>query len=203
MYRRGRSPFSTLVLVIVLGGIAGILFLLRDVPPQYALIVTPTVGALAPVPADSPPAPVPATAVPEPATLLIPKAGVAAQIVNIFLDGVSWDVSLLGQHVGHLQGTASFDQPGNIGLVGHVERADGTPGIFTNLHSLVVGDLIVYRRGSDERFYTVRSVGTAAPNDMTVLYPSTREQLTLITCDDYELLTNSYLSRIVVVADRV
>jgi LPXTG-site transpeptidase (sortase) family protein len=201
MYRRRSSSLWSFVLVIILGGIAGIFYLLNDNPPQLSPPVTPTVAASAPIEV-LPTLAIP-TAVPEQATLLIPKAGVAAPIINIFLDGVSWDVSLLGKNIGHLQGTATFDQPGNIGLVGHVEMADGGRGIFTNLGELTVGDLIVYRRGSDERFYTVRSVSKTAPDDMTVLYPSTQEQLTLITCDQYDLLTNSYLERIVVVADRV
>jgi LPXTG-site transpeptidase (sortase) family protein len=186
---------------MVLGGLVGILFVLRDAPPQPKALVTPTAVVLATAPPEELAATVPPAT--EPATLLIPKAGVASQIIQIFLDGSSWDISLLGENVGHLQGTATFDQPGNIVLVGHVEMADGGQGVFAQLRNLAEEDLIVYRRGNDERLYRVRSVGIAAPDDLTVLYPTQSEQLTLITCDSYDLLTNSYLERLVVVADRV
>jgi LPXTG-site transpeptidase (sortase) family protein len=177
---------------------------LGDNLPRLAPVVTPTAApataAVAPTQWALPTAVVPTL---EPATLLIPKAGVAAKIISIFLDGVSWDVSLLGANVGHLEGTATFDHPGNIGLVGHVEMADGQQGIFTHLRALAAGDLIVYRHGGDERFYVVRAVRVVAPDDMTVLYPTPREQLTLITCAAYDLLTNTYQERVVVVAERV
>jgi sortase (surface protein transpeptidase) len=41
------------------------------------------------------------------------------------------------------------------------------------------------------------------PDDLTVLYPTTDERLTLITCDSYDFLQDAYLERMVVIADRI
>jgi len=41
------------------------------------------------------------------------------------------------------------------------------------------------------------------PDDLTPLYPSTTEQLTLITCGSYNFFSDEYEIRTVVVAERL
>ena len=44
---------------------------------------------------------------------------------------------------------------------------------------------------------------TVAPDDMSVLYPTAEDRLTLITCDSFDYLSFTYLERIVAIAERV
>jgi LPXTG-site transpeptidase (sortase) family protein len=134
-------------------------------------------------------------------TMVIPTAGIFAPVIQVYLDGVSWDVSQLGANAGHLQGTPWFDAGGNIGLAGHVEMADGRPGIFAQIDRLKIGDPIeITDRGVLHR-YAVRVVKKTSPDDLTVLYPTPTDRLTLITCGAYDFLQDAYQERVVVVAE--
>lgn len=137
--------------------------------------------------------------------LLIPRANVIAPVVRVHLgNGGTWDVSQLGHNAGHLEGTPWIGQPGNMVLAGHVEMSDGSPGIFAHLDQLRQGDqlLILEDDSATQIVYSVNSVRRVEPNDLSVLYSSEVDQLTLITCGDYDLLSNSYLIRIVVTGIR-
>ncbi len=139
---------------------------------------------------------------PDPMTIVVPTAGINTNIVQVYLNGVSWDVSRLGYNAGHLQGTAEFGAKGNFVLAGHVEMADGRPGVFASLNEIGVGDPLVLGKGKSTRRYIVRAVTTVEPDDLSVLYPTTTDQLTLITCGDYDFWQNVYRERLVVIADR-
>ncbi len=212
MYRRQRgSSAATLLNVIVLGVIAGVIFLFidRTRQPEVTPVETPSLDvgqvALALTPAATatpmPAAPTP-TAAPK-ATLFIPTAGVSAPVVDVYLDGESWDVSQLAGNAGHLQGTAWFDELGNIVLAGHVEQPDGRAGIFARIENLNAGDPLVLTLGGSERRYAVTEVKRVQPDDLSVLYPTQTDIITLITCDSYDFLQDSYQERVVVVAERV
>lgn len=208
MYRRrlsSRRSASSITPLIVLGVVFGLGFVIldrwrnppADVPPAPTL--APTIEAtLAPT---IPPLP---TATPiAKANLIAPTAGINAQVVNVYLDGTSWDVSSLGEKVGHLEGTAWFGKPGNIALAGHVEMRDGRPGIFARIDEVKEGDPIILRLDAVEQRYSVTEILRVEPDDLSVIYPSTTEKITLITCDDYDFIQNAYLERVVIVAERV
>lgn len=227
MYQRNRNPINLLTL-IALGVLAGIFYLAYDSLIQVsspaetseAPILTPiaTAPAVAAAPtsvtteqeADT------INAIPQTiagyesianAQLLIPAAGISAPIIQVYLDGTSWDVSQLGMNVGHLQGTSWLDAPnvqaGNIVLSGHVEMRDGRQGIFAPVRDLGVGEVIILQvEGQDHRFM-VSEVRNVDPSDLSPLYPTDGERLTLITCDDYDFLSNSYQERTVIIAERV
>lgn len=149
--------------------------------------------------------PIPTSTAYPKAVLYAPTAGINSSIVDVFMNGQSWDVSNLGNNVGHLQGTGWFGQPGNIGLAGHVELADGAVGIFRNIEKMAKGDPIVLSLGDLKQSYKVTAVKRVKPDDLSVLKPSGVDTITLITCDigAYNLLSNAYLDRVVVVAERV
>lgn len=165
--------------------------LLPTATPSVQPITSTTAPAVLPVPTDEPPL-----------LLIIPKANVGAQVIHVFLDDTgSWDISHLGNYVGALQGTAWIDHPGNIGLVGHVELRDGSPGIFAYLKNLTIGDeILLTQSGLAPWTYHVTAIRAVEPNDMSVLNPSTINMLTLITCENYDFLSNTYLRRTVVTA---
>lgn len=207
MYRRKRA--SLWPFVIIIGIVSGIIFLLIDQRPSLVLSSpTPTPSdaqaAALEIPTQAPPS----TAVPTPqsavqqARLLIPAAAVSSPIIPVYLDGESWDVSRLGVHVGHLQGTAWFNQTGNVVLSGHVELSDGRRGVFASLSDLLVGDTIIVEYEGTQRRYAVTEISSVEPDDLTPLYPASSERLTLITCDSYDFFSDSYLQRTIVVAER-
>jgi|GEM_PF-405872 len=141
--------------------------------------------------------------IPQDTTLFIPSAGIYSSIVQVYLDGVSWDVSRLGVNVGHLEGTPWLGQGGNVVLSGHVELSDGRQGVFSNLDELQVGDVIVVQENGQEYTYSITEVYITTPEDLTPLRPSTTNRLTLITCGSYDFFQDAYLERTIVVADLI
>lgn len=209
VYHRGRSS-SSLLNIIILGVVFGLGFLLFNQwrspapgapAPTLTLTPEPTTVSLA-----STALPLQVTLGPTlapQARLFIPTLGVNVAVVDTYLNADSWDVGQLGNNAGHLQGTAWFGAKGNIALAGHVELADGSPGIFAHIDQLAANDQIILLLGSQEQRYTVQDVKKVAPDDLTVLYPSTKDEVTLITCNAYNFIQNDYQNRVVVVAERV
>lgn len=221
MYRQNNSG-GVIGRVILLGVLVGIGFVIYDLffsggdssPADQP-------GTIAVLPSSTPPPPgattvpasAPTTAPPTPqgavdigeASLLIPRTGAIAPITQVYLDGTSWDVSNLGMAVGHLQGTSwvTGTPPGNIVLSGHVELSDGRRGIFAGLEDLQPGETIILTRNGIDYFYRVVEINGVEPDDLTPVYPTTTERLTLITCSDYNFFADTYDQRQVVIAERI
>ncbi len=204
----GRSGSGGIIARLVFIGILlGVGFMivqrLRHPPIEVAAAPTQTPTT---VPIAQPTFPPVYTSTPYPnAVIYAPKAGINATIVDVYLDGHSWDVSTLGGNVGHLQGTGWFGKSGNIALAGHVEMGDGRTGVFRNIDKMEKGDPIILQLGDLQQKYQVTEVKRVKPDDLSVLAPTTIDTITLITCDigAYNLLSNNYLDRIVVVAERI
>lgn len=200
MYRdRQPHPFRNFVITLGLGVILGL-----------GVVVYAdwrAVQGSPPVVVSFPPTPRPSstatTAPSSPPTLLIPTANVYAPIVEVYFGDQGWEVATLGENIGHLQGTGWIDAPGNIVLAGHVELADGRAGVFAHIGQMKVNDPMFLRLGDTERRYKVTEVRTVSPDDMSVVYPTPDDRLTLITCADYDFSQNTYRVRVVVIAERV
>ena len=208
---RGSRPASTLLIFIIFGIIAGALYFTAnqtDAPAEATEIpltseptlesqpIAQATGALSGFPQPTWEAPQ--------VRLYIPKADVVAPIVSVLLDGAgSWNIAYLGHNIGHLQGTAWIYHPGNIVLVGHVEHRDGSRGVFSSLVDLAYGDEILLQINDERRIYSIDSVRPTTPDDVSVLYPTENDQLTLLTCRGYDFITNTYAERLVVVAVRI
>jgi LPXTG-site transpeptidase (sortase) family protein len=82
---------------------------------------------------------------------------------------------------------------------------DLSDGIFAELDQLQVGDPIIVNMGVEERRYVVTGVTSIGAHDLTPLYPTSGERLTLITCDTltYNRHIQAYTKRVVVTADRL
>lgn len=144
------------------------------------------------------------------ATLHIPAIEVSAPIVPIYIkafaDGnVTWDTSGLHMTSGYLDGTGWFGQAGNIVIGGHSELARGQADVFYRLDQVAVGAEITIHIDGAELRYVVVNVYRVNYQDLSPLYPTDHEQLTLITCDlgSYNASTGTYSNRVVVVAHRV
>lgn len=216
MYRRrGSGGISAIIVATLLGLVAGIGYLIVDnglLAPQPVVDVVepisllPTPNILSTVPSISPiPAAVPLVQqeITQGARFLAPTAGVNSNIIESYLNGVSWDVSDLGTQVGHLQGTAWTQAPGNIVLAGHIEMTDGRAGVFARVDQMNIGDPLYLQQDGEERVYQVTQLFTTVPDDLSVLYPSENEKLTLITCSAYDFFADEYLERVIVIAERV
>ncbi len=134
--------------------------------------------------------------------IFVAAAGVNEAIIESTLEEDGWRVSHLENRVGHLQGTSWLGKPGNIVLAGHVELRDGTPGVFSRIDELKPGDIVTLSEKGTSYDYRVTEVKIVEADDMSVVYPTPVERVTLITCTGYDFLTNTYDQRIVVVAER-
>lgn len=152
----------------------------------------------------------PTAAQDEGVSISIPSIDVNAPIVSVALrqynNGITtWDVSRLRMTVGHFEGTAWFGDGGNILLGGHSESSRGRADIFFNLDQIQAGAEIVVTVNGTVYRYSVVNVYRVNQDDLTPVYPTTHEQLTLMTCDvgSYNASTGEYQDRIIVVAHRV
>jgi LPXTG-site transpeptidase (sortase) family protein len=137
--------------------------------------------------------------------LTIPRANISSPVTTFYLDGVSWAIDPWEDIVGHLQGTAWLNQRGNVVLGGHSEMPDGTAGVFYGLYNVGIGDEIFLQDGELSRRYVVVNILSVDYRDLSVVYPTSHNRLTLITCDilSYVAEQNIYYERLVIVADEV
>jgi len=132
------------------------------------------------------------------------KAALSAVIIELYFasDSDAWDLSHLGQSAGHLEGTPQMGQGGNFVLAGHVELKDGSKGPFAGLKNLTAGDRITIIGNTQPnpviRQYLVSDVGKVEPMDFDVMRNHGYEELTLITCDDWDQKSQTYSSRVIV-----
>jgi LPXTG-site transpeptidase (sortase) family protein len=137
--------------------------------------------------------------------LTIPTANISSAVTTFYLDGVSWAIDPWEDSVGHLQGTSWLNQTGNVVIGGHSEMPDGTAGVFYRLYNLGIGDEIFLQDGDLSRRYVVVNILSVDYRELSVVYPTTHNRLTLITCDipSYVAEQNIYYERLVIVADEV
>ena len=92
---------------------------------------------------------------------------------------------------------------GNTGLAGHVTLNDGSNGPFRTLPDLKVGELVVLYTEKNIYTYQVRESRMVEDEDLTVLKPSGKAEITLITCAEWDKIQNTYLKRLIVYSDLV
>ena len=84
--------------------------------------------------------------------------------------------SVLRRGVGHLQDSAWIGQGGNVALAGHRDT------VFRSLRKIETGDVIEIATAERSVRYRVDKTAVVSPDDLSVLKPSGRSTLTLITC---------------------
>lgn len=118
--------------------------------------------------------------------LSIPKIGVSVPVIPNVDGGKksSYDTALTSG-VAHFVGTALPNSGSNIFIFGHSSSIMGTgkyDKVFAKLNNLVVGDEITILYNGNTYKYTVSSKNIIQPQDTSVLEPTMKEQLTLMTC---------------------
>jgi LPXTG-site transpeptidase (sortase) family protein len=138
-------------------------------------------------------------------TLMIPSVGMQVGITTFPLDGVSWAIDPWEKSAGHLQGTAWVTDNGNMALGGHSLYPDGRAGAFNSLYNVSLGDEIIVQDGEFVRRYIVNDIRVVAYTDISVVYPTAHNRVTLITCDipSFHAESGLYGERLVVIADAV
>ena len=142
-------------------------------------------------------------------SLQIPAIGLGMEtpipIVHVYyLNGAfenGWDLSMLGGYVGELEGGAYIPYPGNAVLTGHFY----SQGVFVNLVNLKLEDeIIVYATDGMKYIYKVTNSYWTEPNNVYQLFqPNGEKSLTLVTCDDYNFIDDTYQKRYIVQATLV
>jgi LPXTG-site transpeptidase (sortase) family protein len=137
--------------------------------------------------------------------LMISSLNIHSPITTFYLDGTSWAIDSWEQQVGHLEGTAGFHYSGNVVLAGHSEYPNGNQGVFFTLDTIKIGDIIFVREGIRMLRYEVIEVKSVDYQDLSVLYPTGENRLTLITCSipSYVAEQGLYFERLVVVAKEI
>lgn len=145
------------------------------------------------------------------ATLSIPSLKLQVQIIEapqITVSGgfLTWDLATLGNRVAHLEGTAwtNGGADKNIVLAGHNTLPNGKPAIFYSLNRIHTGDNIMLMQGNDTFNYVVTRTVLVDPSSFDVVYPTGKDQLTLLTCaGTFSAKTGTYSRRLVVIAERI
>jgi len=134
--------------------------------------------------------------------IIIPVIKVDSPVQPVSFNGQTWDLSALGDQVAWLTETSLPGQGGNTVMTAHVSW---TP-LAVPFH-----DLVQVKRGAIVTVYTreaiytykVREQRLAHPDDMSVIAPTGKPQLTLITCTYWDPLNRTYLERRIVFADLI
>jgi LPXTG-site transpeptidase (sortase) family protein len=139
-------------------------------------------------------------------SLQIPAIGLGMEtpipIVHVSYIGGSfdngWDLTMVGGYIGELEGGAYIPYAGNSVLTGHYY----SQGVFVNLTGLHLEDEIyVFATDGMKYVYKVNNSFYTKPNDVYQLFqPNGEKSLTLVTCDSYNLITDEYDNRYVVMA---
>jgi LPXTG-site transpeptidase (sortase) family protein len=132
--------------------------------------------------------------------LEIPSQNVRSSIVGVPPSDQGWDVTWLGNNVGWLNDTAFPSWTGNSVLTGHVYTSNGLPGPFVNLKDLRYGDTIIVHLYGQKYIFEVQSTRLVSPSskDFALQHLEGHSYLTLITCQGYNPLNDSYLFRRIV-----
>jgi sortase A len=124
------------------------------------------------------------------ADLSIPRVQLSAVVLH------GSDAQTLRRGPGHLEHTALPGESGNVVIAGHRDS------FFRPLRNVQTGDDI-FLDTPDGRFqYHVTSIGVVDPHDLSVLEPTDRATLTLITCYPFWVFGNAP-DRFIVRAARV
>jgi len=104
------------------------------------------------------------------AVLRLPSLGLE---VPVYADTSDFN---LDRGAGRIPGTATLDQAGNLGIAAHRD------GFFRKLKDAAIGMDVYLEHGGQTQRYHVTEISIVTPEDGSVLAPTPRRSLTLVTC---------------------
>lgn len=135
--------------------------------------------------------------------IVIPAINVDTVVKYVPFSGSTWLIGGLKQEVAWMGDTSWPGLGGNTGLAGHVDLVDGSPGPFWNLKQLKPGDQVIVYTQQKVYTYRVREQRVVPDTDLSVIAPTEKPQITLITCTDWNTELRTYLQRLIVFAELV
>jgi LPXTG-site transpeptidase (sortase) family protein len=139
------------------------------------------------------------TAIPHPsARMLIPDLGVDEKIVFVPIREGEWDISQLSARIGLLETTGR--RPGdNLAMVfiGHVTSSALDRGPFADLWTLKPLAQLIYRSSGTDYVYAVKDLYKVRPDETEKLYLPKGDHILLVTCTDWNYLTETYDTRLI------
>ena len=91
----------------------------------------------------------------------------------------------LDRGAGHIPGTASLDEQGNVGLAAHRD------GFFRKLKDVELGMDIFLEHGGKTLRYQITEISIVTPEESAVLAPTERPSVTLVTCYPFYFVGNA------------
>jgi len=82
----------------------------------------------------------------------------------------------LDRGAGRIPGTANLEQSGNIGIAAHRD------GFFRKLKDVELGMVILLEHGGRTQRYHITEISIVSPEDGSVLAPTDKPSVTLVTC---------------------
>lgn len=131
----------------------------------------------------------------------IPAMRLVTNVKYVPFGGSTWLISGLKQEVAWMGDTSWPGVGGNTGLAGHVDLVTGARGPFWNLKDLKAGDEVVLQTLKKVYTYRVSRQAVVDDHDLSVIQPTSKPQLTLITCTGWDTSLRVYLKRLVVFAE--
>ncbi len=133
--------------------------------------------------------------------ILIPALGLDTVVKYVPYDGFSWQIAGLKQEIAWMGDTSWPGLGSNTGLAGHVTLNDGSNGPFRYLADLRPGDIVTLYTEKNIYTYSVHEQFISEDSDFSILKPTEKSQITLITCTNWDDDLKLYLNRLIVVAD--
>ncbi len=133
----------------------------------------------------------------------IPELGVDTVVKYVPYDGFTWLIDGLKQEVAWMGDTSWPGLNGNVALAAHVTLSGGGDGPFRNINMLDDSDTI--RLYTQENIYTylVQDTKIVEETDTSILESGDEQELTLITCTDWDAEHGFYKKRLIVSADLI
>ncbi|MEA4811814.1 MAG: sortase [Anaerolineaceae bacterium] len=130
-------------------------------------------------------------------TLRIARLSLSLDVVSIPQKEGNWEVSWLSDsQAGYLEGSSFPTLRGNSVLTAHVWNSLNEPGPFHDLKSLKYNDEVQLQAFGHIYTYRVRKNFSIAPDDLKTLFAEKNGSwLTLMTCENFNELTDNYDAR--------
>jgi sortase A len=136
-----------------------------------------------------------------PVRILIPDLNLDTEVKYVPYDGYSWLIQGLQWEVAWMGDTSWPGLGGNTSIAGHVTLRNGSDGPFRYLENLQMGSEIILSTEKNLYHYKVGEKRVVDGDDLSVLSPTERPTLTLITCADWDTNLKIYLKRLIVSAE--
>lgn len=169
-------------------------------PPSVFILATPDQS-----PTNAPISTKPST---NHAYLHIPALDISQPIVDLPLQNGRWDVSQLGEKIGHLNSTGA--QPGDAlapVFAGHMtfpssallnSSATLGTGAFANLQYATYDTEVLYETNGQRFVYKVTEISRVLPSEIERLYLEDGNSILLVTCTDWDENGRIYTNRLLI-----